>query len=194
MNETIDRYLLAIDELKLLTAASYYTTDSENAASRIVQVTDDVLSLLIHAYILGIEHASIMLGYDLTADASNMEKAIYFTIEGKDFRDRVVDHLMNKDLQGLQTLVESEFHRVYNVAVQDGAMQFISKGNLGVSKTWQTVGDEKVRDTHAYMEGQRVDLEDEFYSYDGDHASYPGGFRKAKNNVNCRCRIILSTN
>ena len=26
-----------------------------------------------------------------------------------------------------------------------------------------------------------------FYTFDGDHASRPGKFTKAENNVNCRC-------
>ena len=194
MDEVINLYLLAMDELNLLTATSYYTADSENMVSRIVQVTDDILSFLIKAYRLGIENASIMLGYDLKVNTNDMKEAIYFQIDGKDFRDRIIDHLLNEDLTGLQTLVDSEFHRVYNTAVLDGAKQYTDFGNFGITKTWKTVGDERVRDTHAYLEGQTVAVEDEFFTYDGDHASRPGGFRKAENNVKCRCSIVLSMN
>lgn len=194
MDEVINRYLLAMDELNLLTATSYHTADSESMVSRIVQVTDDVLSFLINAYRLGIENASIMLGYDLTVDTNDMEEAIYFMIDGKDFRDRIIDHLLNKDLTGLQSLVDSEFHRVYNAAVLDGAKQYTDLGNFGTTKTWKTIGDEKVRDTHVYLEGRTVDVEEPFYTYDGDYAMYPGGFKKAENNVNCRCVIVLSMN
>lgn len=34
--------------------------------------------------------------------------------------------------------------------------------------------DNLVRETHKYLEGQSVPLEEEFFTYDGDHAPYPG--------------------
>ena len=37
-----------------------------------------------------------------------------------------------------------------------------------------------------------VPLEEEFFTFDGDHAAYPGGFTKAENNVNCRCIVRLT--
>ena len=192
MDEMTNKYLLAMDELNLLTATSYYSTDSNNIDAKIKQVTDDVLSFLIKAYRLGIENASAMLGHRLIVNTDDLEEAIYCLIDGKDFKDRTVDHILNKDLQGLQILVESEFHRVYNTAIFDGAKQYEDLWMFGITKTWETVRDEKVRDTHAYLDGITIDIDNEFFTYDGDHALYPGGFRKAENNVNCRCIIIIS--
>jgi hypothetical protein len=51
--------------------------------------------------------------------------------------------------------------------------------------------DEKVRDTHKYLEGMTVALDEEFYTYDGDHAPAPHGFTKVENNANCRCVVTL---
>ena len=34
--------------------------------------------------------------------------------------------------------------------------------------------------------------DDYFYTYDGDHASAPGLFELAENNVNCRCELLFS--
>lgn len=96
-------------------------------------------------------------------------------------------------MSGLQTLVESEYHRVFNAAEEDGAYEFQSTRGLGVSKKWVTVRDEAVRDTHKYLEGVSVALDEEFYTFDGDHASRPGEFTKAENNVNCRCVLKLET-
>ena len=59
-------------------------------------------------------------------------------------------------------------------------------------KIWGTMLDEKVRDTHAYLEGMKVPLDAEFYTYDGDHAQAPGGFTDANNNCNCRCALDIS--
>lgn len=52
--------------------------------------------------------------------------------------------------------------------------------------------DDKVRDTHDYLEGMSVGIDEEFYTYDGDHALYPGGFENAQNNVNCRCFLTYT--
>ena len=82
----------------------------------------------------------------------------------------------------------ADFDEVY-----DGGRDYIDNGGFGVSKNWITVRDDKVRETHSYLEGQSVPLEEEFFTFDGDHAAYPGGFTKAENNVNCRCIVRLTT-
>ena len=51
--------------------------------------------------------------------------------------------------------------------------------------------DDKVRETHDYLEGVEVDLASEFVTFDGDSAKFPGDFSRAENNVNCRCVIDL---
>lgn len=192
MDEVINSFTLALDELNILTATSYYSADGEDMTARVQQIADDILSFLINGYTLGIENASKMLGYNLAVNIGKMEDAIYLVIDGKTFVDRVADHVAVNDLSGLRTLAESEYHRVYNAAVVDGGQEFVDSGNFGVTKTWYTMKDEKVRETHNYLESVSVPLEEEFFTFDGDHASYPGLFGKAENNVNCRCIVLLS--
>ena len=193
MEKVISQYTTALDELNVLTEASYKLADDKNLTSRAYQVVDDVLSFLIHAYTLGMEHASMMLAYELSVDVDKMREAIYKMIEGKTFVDRVIDHILADDLSGLRVLVESEFHRVYNAAVLHGGQEFVDNGNFGVTKNWYTVKDDRVRETHKYLEGESIPLEEEFFTFDGDHAPYPGGFTRAENNVNCRCIVQLVT-
>ena len=193
MEKVISQYTTALDELNVLTEASYKLADDKNLTSRANQVVDDVLSFLIHAYTLGMEHASMMLAYELSVDVDKMREAIYKMIEGKTFVDRVIDHILADDLSGLRVLVESEFHRVYNAAVLHGGQEFVDNGNFGVTKNWYTVKDDRVRETHKYLEGESIPLEEEFFTFDGDHAPYPGGFMRAENNVNCRCIVQLVT-
>ena len=193
MEKVISQYATALDELNVLTEASYKLADDKNLTSRANQVVDDVLSFLIHAYTLGMEHASMMLAYELSVDVDKMREAIYKMIEGKTFVDRVIDHILADDLSGLRVLVESEFHRVYNAAVLHGGQEFVDNGNFGVTKNWYTVKDDRVRETHKYLEGESIPLEEEFFTFDGDHAPYPGGFTRAENNVNCRCIVQLVT-
>lgn len=176
MDEVLNSYILAFDEINALTTTSYRQASGEDVSVKIAQVTDDILSFLINAYAQGIQAASKMLAYDITVDTDKMRDAIYIVIDGMSFEDRIADHILSDDLAGLVTLAESEFHRVYNTAIEDGAKEFIDLGNFGVTKTWNTVKDDKVRETHSYLEGQSVSIEEEFYTFDDDHAPYLGGF------------------
>lgn len=192
MDEVVSRYTRALDELNVLTSTSYYNAVSEDTTAMINQIADDFLSFLINAYTMGIDSASIMLDHEMTVDVDDMHEAIYLIIDGKTFEDRVADHVLNNDLGGLKTLAESEFHRVYNAAVYDGGEDYVESGSFGVNKDWITVRDDAVRETHSYLEGVSVPLEEEFFTFDGDHAPYPGKFTKAENNVNCRCIVKLT--
>lgn len=189
-NKAFDKYTAAFDELNILTATSYQSAKG-NLSNRVTQITDDILSLLIRAYKEGIEAAAKMLAYDLSVDIESMRQAVYEMIDGQTFEDRVAVHVMAGDLSSLQTLVDSEYHRVFNRAEEDAAHEFQNTRGLGVTKKWVTVKDNRVRETHEYLEGMTVGLDEEFYTYDGDHASRPGKFTKASNNVNCRCVLEL---
>jgi len=191
MDEMINRYLLAFDEINKMTAISYASVRDEDVLSRRDQLIDDTLTFLIKAYKQGIENVGIMLSYDTEIDIDLMYEVIYEVIDGKTFEDRIFDHLIADDLNGLQTLAQSEYHRVYNRAIEDGAEQYFEETDSGVSKTWHTVGDALVRDTHNYIDGMTVDIFEDFYTFDGDHASVPGGFSKAENNCGCRCWVTV---
>ena len=121
MNNTFSAYIAAFDELNILTSTSYYSASGKDMTSKVAQIADDILSLLIRAYQQGITATADMLAYDLTVDVGSMEEAIYEVIDGKTFEDRIADHVIAGDLSGLQTLVESEYHRVFNAAEEDGA-------------------------------------------------------------------------
>ena len=61
-----------------------------------------------------------------------------------------------------------------------------------VMKTWVTMADDRVRDTHDYLEGMSVPINERFFTFDNDYGRYPGDFQLPQNNINCRCRISLS--
>lgn len=101
-------------------------------------------------------------------------------IDGKTYRDRIKDH---DTVGGLVTLVDSEYVRVINETRHE-----LIKDEPGIKKTWRTMKDDRVRDTHDYLEGRTCSsVMRKFYTYDGDSALFPHGFSKAENNVNCRC-------
>ena len=167
MNEIFNSYIEAFDELNVLTTASYYSADNEE------QIADDVLSFLIQAYRLGITAAGEMLAADLSVDVDSMRDVIYYLIDWKTFEDRVATHVASDNLTGLKLLVESEYQRVFNAAIYDGGEQYQRNTGIRVSKVWRTMLDEDVRDTHRYLEGMTVPLDDYFYTWDGDYALAP---------------------
>lgn len=183
MEELFNEYILAFDEINALTA--YIYSNSNNAI-------DDILSILINAYRQGTEVASKMLNYEVNADTEDMLEAIYVLIDGKTWEDRAREHIDSNNMSELQTLVESEYHRIYNTAIQNTAESYHIETGSTVTKTWITLKDNKVRETHRYLEGMTVGIDEMFVTYDRDFAQYPGGFTKAGNNVNCRCVIRLN--
>ena len=174
-------FLTKLDELNVIVLESWYS------ANRKKDVIDDLFTILVEAYLLGMNHASEQVDQLEAVDTDRMEDVIYLKIDGLTFADRAERHIENGDVTALQTLAESEYHRVYNTAVADGVQEFTRETGKPVLKTWHTMLDERVRDTHIGLEGQTVPFAERFYADDGDSALYPGGFDDPENNVNCRC-------
>lgn len=87
------------------------------------------------------------------------------------------------DKEKLERMIECEANRCFNSGVLEAG-----KGE-NVTKTWETMEDEKVRDTHWFLQGKTIPFEEEFVTFDGDSALAPGMFQEAENNVSCRCWI-----
>ena len=141
---------------------------------------------LVYAY--GWKDAEEIVGIVPMKDGLD-DKAVNLEIGGETFRDRIETQLRKLSVAGVLKVIDTEAHRDYNTGVYDAAEE---SGQTGLMKQWWTMQDERVRDTHDYLDGARVGLDDAFYTYDGDSAMYPGGFSKPENNVNCRCWITLA--
>lgn len=185
METVIQRYLLKIDEINRLTStlqASKVLAQMSTADRR--RWFND---LLIDAYIEGFSSAAYLLGDDLTPDMNKAKSAVVFRYKpSEDYIQRkFIDYCEQSDYSHIKTLVESEWHRVYNTAQYDAAMS----SQYDAEKMWLTMLDDKVRDSHIYLEGITVPMDAYFYTFDGDKALYPGGFESASNNANCRCIV-----
>ena len=189
-----EEFLAEFDELHLLGAQI-----AEEDPERAIRQLED---LFIHAYMLGRKHTCDELDEadwayfeDLMQDREHAEalmNTIYRRIEDKDFADRLREHMANDTPGLISTLIETEFHRDYCAGGESLAEDYRDKSGLEPMKRWATVGDDRVRDTHFYLHGRVVRLGEDFYTYDGDHAPYPGRFMDAANNVNCRCWITYT--
>lgn len=169
--------ILPFDELNVIDI-----TKSED------EIVDEILDYLIEAYVKGFRKACDDLGFLYYIYPEEQYRAIFKKIAGKTFEDSVREYASKGNLAGVVMVGETGMVRVYNQAVLDVAAR--SGGNI--KKTWLTMDDDKVRGTHRYLHGISVGVNEDFYTYDGDHAPAPGGFENAENNVNCRCEIQLS--
>lgn len=151
-------------------------------------IIDEMLDLFLLAYASGVEQANNDLGTNVVSESSDAEETINAVIAGQTWEERVRDYLANGGtVEDLQRIAETESHRDYATGAHETA-----KSAGATYKKWITMRDEKVRDTHSFIDGVAVGIDEEFYTYDGDSALYPGGFENADNNINCRCWLEYS--
>lgn len=181
--------LMPFDELNRLEAALPEYMNRENKSKADLDSLLDMLEdLFLLSYANGVASANLMLGSDISADVSDVQDTVDRKIAGETWRDRVRDYFSNGgSVADIVRIMETETHRDYNEAALTTARKAGAK-----SKTWMTMMDDRVRETHDYLQSMTVGIDEDFYTYDGDHASAPGGFELAENNVSCRCTLIFS--
>lgn len=174
---------LPIDELNAL--VEILSAFSANGDLTPKEAVDEVLDLLIIAYMNGVDAVSADLDIDPFVDVEEMQDSIYRRIAGETFAERVTKYAAQGQIYDIARVADTEVHRVYNEA----AFNTAQRSGASLNKRWVTMNDDRVRDTHYYLEGVVVPLDASFYTYDGDTALYPGGFMLPQNNVNCRCVV-----
>ena len=182
LNSLEDRLKAMFPDGKLVNA------DGNFVKSDLYDVIDMMLDLFLLAYAQGNSVTNANLSSDWTPNVDDVMKTVDEKVAGKTWRERVEDYFANGgSVDDLVRIAETETHRDANTAALDTAKKAGAK-----NKTWLTMMDDKVRESHDYLLGQTVGIDEDFYTYDGDHASAPGLFELAENNVNCRCELIFS--
>ena len=139
---------------------------------------------LVYAY--GWKDAEEIVG-DLPMPEGLDDKTVNLEIAGKTFRERMKEAIEEEDEARADDIIQTESHRDYNSAVQDAG----TASGLPLMKRWNTMLDDRVRETHDYLEGAVVGIDDAFFTFDGDSALGPGGFTDPSNNCGCRCYLTL---
>lgn len=150
---------------------------------------DLVWDLMEYLYVLGFNDAREELGVIaeemstfLPPDYEAEKKmALNKKYDGLTFSDRVQAYAEMGNKSDIIRVVETDGNRIYQSGGNIGA-----KG-IAKTKTWRTMQDDRVRDTHDYLDGVTVPYDERFYTYDGDSARFPEDFALPSNNVNCRC-------
>ena len=152
------------------------------------EVEDLLLDFLIFSYAMGNSVTNDGLSGTWVPTADEVELVVNAEVAGKTWTERIEDYFSNGGTGAdIARIADTEMHRIANTAAFQTAKKAGAK-----NKTWITMADERVRDTHSYLELETVGIDEDFYTYDGDHASAPGMFSLAQNNVNCRCELLFS--
>ena len=151
-------------------------------------IIDELLDLFLLSYANGATAPNTELGTAVMPSVDAVDAAVYAPVAGETWRDRVMGYFdSGGTLYDIRRIAETDATRIYN----QGAVDAVVANNATAStvKRWRTMGDDRVRDTHDYLEGMEVPFTSRFYTYDGDSADYPGGFSLPENNINCRCIV-----
>lgn len=165
---------------------------------------DEILEMLIMAYMYGNESANFMLYGETSEEQTaterpvpirieDMDEAVFREVAGKNWEQRVTEYINSETgtVDDIIRVVDTDMNRIYNDSILNVAEREHQPGKP-IMKTWETMQDDRVRDTHEYLQSMTVPYDRRFYTFDGDSARYPGDFADPANNCGCRCRIKIS--
>jgi len=117
------------------------------------------------------------------------EKLTQGLIQGKSYQDvaRDIKERMDVGATNVQRIAQTEMHRVQQEGRVDALEQAHEKG-VQMVKVWVSTLDDRTRDSHQSLDGQKVGMEEEF-EIRGNKAKQPGGFGVPEEDINCRCTV-----
>ena len=156
-------------------------------------IIDELLDLYLLAFYEGSKDAAKELMIDVEPSTRDAQRVINQPIDGKTYRDRVKDYLNGRmgettgtPAEAIARVAETDSVRIYNESKLETALK-----NGATEKTWKTMEDNRVRDTHVLLDGVTVPIDGYFYTYTGAKAQAPCQFGDASEDVNCRCYITV---
>lgn len=103
----------------------------------------------------------------------------------KQMSDRL-NEALSGDVVNPMRIVRTEGHRVFSEAKKD-KLDEADKAGIKMMKVWVTSRDERVRSSHAEMDGIMVPYEEDFVMPDGARGFGPGMIGAPQHDINCRC-------
>ena len=181
--------ILPFDELNRLKATLPEHFEEGRIKSRqdFEDIIDEMLDLFLLAYANGVEDTNMALGTDYQPELREVMDTVDREVAGKTWRERMEDYYETGTIADVERIMETEAHRDSNEAAFQTA-----KAAGATVKTWNTMEDDRVRDTHIYLSGVTVPMDAEFYSFMGGSTQFPGQWGIAEEDVNCRCWLTFA--
>lgn len=121
-------------------------------------IIDEMFDLLLLSYATGNTAVNQDMGSDIEPTLEDVLAVVELEIEGKTWRQRVMDYYENGgDEYDIRRIAETESHRDANAAAYETA-----KRAGATTKTWNTMQDDRVRDTHEYLQGVSAPIDGSF--------------------------------
>ena len=181
--------ILPFDEINALeyTLPAYFQ-DGKIKPNLLDTLLDALEDLFLLSYALGSDDANRQMNSEIRPTIEEVMDTVDAKVAGKTWRERVREYAENGGTpDDIARIIETESHRDSNEAALTTARKAGAK-----TKTWMTMLDDRVRETHDYLQSMTVGINEPFFTYDGDSAQAPGGFELAENNVSCRCFLVFS--
>ena len=152
---------------------------------------DIVYEYLEMAWTMGVENVNenLSTSYAPTSPvmSAEMRSEINRKVAGKDYKERIREWAEKGDFEAIMRVAETDAHRVIN------SSSLATAKKAGAQwKTWVTMNDDKVRDTHAYLHAKTIPIDDYFVTFNGDKALAPGMFGIPDEDCNCRCVLTFA--
>ena len=150
-------------------------------------IIDEMLDLYLLAMANGVNSVNSQFNTDISLSNDQIESIVNQKIDGATWRDRVWTWYETGGTEAdIARIAETETHRDGNQAAYETAMLAGA-----TEKTWVCMMLPTSRDTHIYLDGTTVGMEDEFYTFAGNHAMFPGQFGVAEEDCNCMCEVTF---
>ena len=146
-------------------------------------IIDDMFGVFLLSYARGAN--AVNPGYKPTL--KTVMETIDEEVDGKTWRDRMKEHYESGGtMADVVRIIETEAHRDSNAGAYKTAKAVGAK-----NKTWHTMEDNRVRDTHVVLDEVTAPIDGYFYTYTGERAQAPGQFGSAAEDCNCRCFLTF---
>lgn len=182
--------VMPFDELNTLKASlpQFFENGRIKSENDLEELLDMLEDLFLLAYADGILSSNMSLSSSYVPTLGEVEQTVNRKIAGKTWRERVRDYYDNGGtIADIERIAETETHRDANAGAYAAAF-----AGGATTKTWNTMLDDRVRDSHYWLEGVSAPIDGEFYNYKGQSTQYPGEWGIAEEDCNCRCYCTYS--
>lgn len=182
--------VMPFDELNTLKASlpQFFENGRIKSENDLEELLDMLEDLFLLAYADGILSSNMSLSSSYVPTLEEVEQTVNKKIAGKTWRERVLDYYDNGGtIADIERIAETETHRDANAGAYAAAL-----AGGATTKTWNTMLDDRVRDSHAWLEGVTAPIDGEFYNELGQSTYYPGEWGIPEQDCNCRCYLTFS--
>lgn len=190
---TIEEYVR--DELRRGYNGVWYTIESmENIRLDFGMLPEEYIEQLVHQPVEGMRFSQRLYAHRTELAEQVTDELLRGARRGEGYAKvaKRIGEMTEADYKQALVIARTEGGRTQSTAKQKSYEEAERLG-VRIQKQWIATLDEKTRSNHATLDGQTVDIDDDF-EIDGYAAKGPRLFGVAKQDVNCRCTTITVVN